>query len=511
MFVPASPATKDGTGRAVHLTSVPAAPTTQDGTGRAVHLTVSSLLDAAMRRSPLLIVPALVLVLLAAAPAGAETVRCQRAIAKGSARYAQDRVKALARCESLKIKGTLPASTACHSEAGASARIARAAARLAKDVATACGGTDETCGVDFDGSEESPGTIGFPATCHDLGASGCDGAITHCGDVAGCLACVADHATDLAVAQATGALVPGTASDETLNKCQQAVAKQTSLLVQQRSRILHKCWDLRLRDKHAAACPDASAAPGSPGRTAFDDLATVEAKAVRGVCRLCGGPDRECNGTGDLAPTAIGFATSCADVTVPSSGASCAAGGTIDTLADVAACVTCATSHITDCTDRGAVPQYSTYPTACNTAALATCSRLEVTIATSFTPPVSPSFVAGISTSLDYPGARLEIPGSGSAASVVARVTNLTGVAGSLLSAADLDVVPDALDDRISVGMLNTGSALPSGAFVKITFDCRPGEPVPQIGSFTCTPSASTLEGELLPSSCQVAALTTYP
>jgi len=134
-----------------------------------------------------------------------------------------------------------------------------------------------------------------------------------------------------------------------------------------------------------------------------------------------------------------------------------------------------------------------------------------VWIATSFSTPVSPSFVGGISTSLDYPGARLEIPGSGSAASVVARVTNLTGVAGSLLSAADLDVVPDALDDRISVGMLNTGSALPSGAFVKITFDCRPGEPVPQIGSFTCTPSASTLEGELLPSSCQVAALTTYP
>jgi len=123
------------------------------------------------------------------------------------------------------------------------------------------------------------------------------------------------------------------------------------------------------------------------------------------------------------------------------------------------------------------------------------CTSVQVTIQTSFTVQPNPNFFAGISTSLDYPGPQLDIPGSGSASSVGARVTNLTGVGGSLLSAADLNQVPDAFDDRLNVGMVNTSSALPPGQFVRVQLDCRPGQPAPTLASFSCSSSVSTLEG----------------
>jgi len=468
----------------------------------------------------LLVLSCLALAAVPAQPASAEVVKCQRAVAKASAKYAQDRAKALARCEGLKVKGTLTSGTVCESEAKTAALIVKAAAKLRKDLATGCGGKDKICGVDPDGTEDTPSEIGFPASCHDLADAGCDGALAHCGDLGDCLLCVGDAAVDLESAQAAGDLVPGTAADKTLNKCQQAIVKESSLLLQQRSKILQKCWDLRLRGQHAAPCPDASAPPKSASRKAFDDLTKAEQKTATLLCRACGGDDKLCGGGDDPSVAAIGFSTACSDVAVPSSGESCSATGTIDGVAELVACVSCVDAHATDCTDRGAVPAVAAYPAQCGTPGPTPtptptpapgCASLQVTIQTSFTVQPDPNFVAGISTTLNYPGPQLEIPGSGSASSVGARVTNLTGVGGSLVSAADLNQVADAFDDRLNVGMINTGSALPPGQFVRVDFDCRAGEPVPTLASFSCSATVSTLEGDILPATCSATDLTVVP
>jgi hypothetical protein len=326
-----------------------------------------------------------------------------------------------------------------------------------------------------------------------------------------CVACLAEGTTDLAGETASGSLIPGTTANRPLNACQQAVEKQTALLLQQRTRILQRCWDLRLRGKHADTCPNGGAAPKTAARKAFDDLAKADQKSRAAICRACGGRDKTCDGTNDFTVAAIGFAGTCADVVVPTSGESCAAGGSVDTLAELAQCVGCTARHVADCSDRAAVPALAAYPEACDPPPAAPCTSAEVTIGVAFAVQPPEDFVAGVQSNLAYPGTRLDIPGSGTASSVAGRVTNLTGVGGSLISAADLNVVPDAFDDQINVGMANIGTALPPGDFVRIAFDCRPGEPAPSPGSFTCSSSVSTFGGQIIASSCSVTALSVTP
>src|SRR6185436_10423318 len=128
---------------------------------------------------------AIVLVLLGAAPAGADPVTCQRAIVKASAKHAEAVAKTLERCAAGIRAGRLPPSTDC----AADPALPIVQAKLDAAVARACCGGDGACGTPDD---EPLAGIGWDVgSCPDFETLGCDDAIGDPADVASCLGCLA--------------------------------------------------------------------------------------------------------------------------------------------------------------------------------------------------------------------------------------------------------------------------------------------------------------------------------
>jgi hypothetical protein len=88
------------------------------------------------------------------------------------------------------------------------------------------------------------------------------------------------------------------------------------------------------------------------------------------ICKACGGKNKTCNvfDTGadaDFDPVIeIGFPTNCLDVNLPGSSVPCSR--PIATLQDLVDCVICVTRFDAECTDRSAVPAFTSYPGECN-------------------------------------------------------------------------------------------------------------------------------------------------
>lgn len=273
--------------------------------------------------------------LLLAAPqqAGAEPLRCQRAILKAASKLAQSEMRTLVRCEEGKLKGALPSSLDC-----TSLTSAKDETKLRSAIAKACGGDDQTCGTPGD---DLPATIAWPSTCPDFEGKGCTNAILSCDDIATCLLCVNDAAIDQAVTLYYGsqtASAPGSA----LNRCQVAIGKATAAFFAAKTRALVKCWDARHTGKHSAACP-------SPGDgKAAGAIAKAEAKKVAAIAKACGA----------FTSAEIGFPSNCPPV------ASCAA--PVTDVASLTACVDCVTEFKVDCEVPLAVPTFAPYPAACS-------------------------------------------------------------------------------------------------------------------------------------------------
>jgi hypothetical protein len=458
---------------------------------------------------------ALLLGMLSAAPAAADPVKCQQAIAKASSALVQDRSKILLKCEQAKIKGKLPAGTNCAAQSAEA--LAKAEAKLTSAIAKACGGKDKTCGTPDD---DTLAAIGWPATCPSL-RGGCAAPIAHCGDVAACLACLDRTAAADTNGLYHAALVPGTTANKTLNKCQQAIGGAGSKFLQAKSKALLACWDQRLKGKHAGLCPDPGASPKSPPGKAWLAIQKAEAKKVDAICKACGGASKGCGGGDDLSPSQIGFAPTCPGVQVPG-GADCGSIGSVTSLDALVACVDCATEFAVDCVDRAAVPGLAAYPPECSSGAGPTptptpvptatptatpvltppCSQAVVTINTSYTPPGGGDRVSGVTTFVDYPENRLSIPGFGSEQLVINRVENLTGQTGTF--------TPVDTDSALNVGFVRTQTpGIPPGAFARATFDCLPAASLPAAAHFTCRAEIGTFFGNELTGTCTVSVSTT--
>lgn len=134
------------------------------------------------------------------------------------------------------------------------------------------------------------------------------------------------------------------------------------------------------------------------------------------------------------------------------------------------------------------------------------CTSAIVTVSVSFDAVRFPN-VAGVTVSMRYSEASLAIPGFGSDPRVLARVSNLTGIAGALFSAGDLDYETPAI---LNVGMISIAAAIPPGPFTRIEFDCvGPDEPVP--ADLSCIPDLSDLMGNIVPATCSVTVETLPP
>ena len=284
--------------------------------------------------------------------AAADPVECQRAIVKGGAQVLQATSKALAKCEGAVVKGALPGPCP---DAKAAAAIDKATAKLRAAMDEACGGADRVCGGNRIG-EDAPASLGWSASCPNLARGDCANAITHCGDIATCVACTARWAADQ-----TSTLVHddlALPSSGTLEKCQLTIGKATLAFLGARSKALQKCRDARIRGKHGDECAPPAIADGKY----LDAIAKAEAKKVKAICEACGGADRTCDTPDDLMPAAIGFPANCPTATIPG-GAAC--GGTVTDLTDLIACADCIASFESVCADRLMLPSLTPYPGEC--------------------------------------------------------------------------------------------------------------------------------------------------
>lgn len=130
------------------------------------------------------------------------------------------------------------------------------------------------------------------------------------------------------------------------------------------------------------------------------------------------------------------------------------------------------------------------------------CDKAIVTVSIAY--DVAGAEGSGVTTVLDYPEMLAEIPGLGSDPSVLARLTNLTGLAG-IFSAGDADTDMSGLDDRLAVGLIYLAQpGIVAGGFAEVAFDCATGE-APLVTDFACTLDASDIEGAPIAGSCSVA------
>jgi hypothetical protein len=107
---------------------------------------------------------------------------------------------------------------------------------------------------------------------------------------------------------------------------------------------------------------------------------------------------------------------------------------------------------------------------------------------------------AGVTTTLSYPAA-VSIPGVGADATVIERVTNLTGVGNGIFSAGDNDTNADNVDDQLKVGLITSSNAIAPGAFARVRFDCTAGK---ALGAVSCSADVSDAVGTDLAGSCSV-------
>jgi hypothetical protein len=118
-----------------------------------------------------------------------------------------------------------------------------------------------------------------------------------------------------------------------------------------------------------------------------------------------------------------------------------------------------------------------------------------VTITTSFTPPDGDQ-VSGITTDIDYPEAKVSLPGIGNAPEVLARITNLSGIANGIFTGSDNN------DSNVSIGLVVIPGPINPGSFASVRFDCVSGAAVPTAGEFPCTPVISSFLGNTVPGTC---------
>jgi len=291
--------------------------------------------------------------------ASADTVKCQRSIAKASAAFIQAKIKALGKCAGGVVKsGTGSPKTLCP-DTKATSSIAKAADKLAATINKSCGGNDKVCAGDLTG-EDLPGTLGWPAQC-PIGPT-CNNPISTCADIITCLTCADESAVDQEVSLYYDRLALPSIVNPALNKCQIAIGKATSSFLATESKSLQKCWDGVISGKLP---PATSCVPPAAGDGKYlNAIASASAKARASIGKACGGTDKAIGGGDDFTAAQIGFSSACPSVTDPGGGAMCAAA--VSDLNGIATCVDCATKYKENCADELAVPQLvNPYPAVC--------------------------------------------------------------------------------------------------------------------------------------------------
>ncbi len=298
------------------------------------------------------LIPLAIWTLLLAAVAHADPVICQRAITKGTARFAQAKMKAMQSC----WDGVVARDVGSCPDSKAAIKISKAGFKLRRAVGKACGGGDANCGTGMD--DETLAAIGWDlGTCPNLANGGCSNGLADCDDVVDCVQCAADAAVDETIALAYESLDLDN-SGAAIERCQRAIGKKLSLYFNGANKALHRCEEAVLKGQLAGECPDAS--PSASAK-----IARLAQNLELGICMACGGIDQQCGGAPDLTPTQIGVPAECPAVTVPG-GSAC--GAPLADVTSIAACAVCLATFDTRCLAAITVPGLESYPSDCNVA-----------------------------------------------------------------------------------------------------------------------------------------------
>ena len=313
---------------------------------------------------------------LGGSPVLADAVKCERTIARESARYRSAVLRIVGICKAAVItkSGGVP-SAACPTSVD-QAKIDTAFAKMQAKIAQSCGGPDGTCGTPDDPALASirwdiGHCMGLDGQCRSI-------AVTSCATIGECLRCLGD----VEVEQSLDVLLYDRFEDaqfapanqdepaRSRNHCQVAIANSAAKFVTAKDKLLNKCWDAKLRGKagyaDGAPCPDTDPRVGSgQPPAALGDNKTVEGikraeqKKVAAICAACGGGgDADLDGVCDLPGFALDDIVetvpfSCPNVRVPSDavhpgGVDCSA-ITVSDLQTYVACVDCVLEHEVDC------------------------------------------------------------------------------------------------------------------------------------------------------------------
>ena len=288
-------------------------------------------------------------VALLATGAHADPIKCQRSILKESGKFAQAKIKALAKCEEAVLKGKFPPATNCHIEAKAA-------------------------GCDHQGGDQAPrrGPEGLRWCRQDLlddrrqRLARVDLVAGHVSrlrgqglhqrdqrrlqydlDVPRVHQRASDRSGDQPVLRLAESLVGGIGSEQVSDRDRQEHFRV--LLVE----------DEGAREVLGRAAATASRSSRAYGPTTGDGkyiaaIDKAELKKQTGICKACGGDDQACDGSATLSPALIGFSGNCPAVA--------ACGGPVTTLAQLVACVDCVTEFKVDCEVPLAVPGFQPYP-----------------------------------------------------------------------------------------------------------------------------------------------------
>lgn len=295
----------------------------------------------------------------------ADVARCRESVVAATARFAQVRAKAFAKCRGDVVSGKLDPGTDCHANAKVTTTVGAGEAKLRASIDRACGGADRTC----DGNDdESLGDYGFGSgVCPDLGDTGCGAVVETCADAADCLVCIVEEGGDALASALYDDLDLASPPRSSLEKCQREIGRAALDFASAGSRALDRCWRDVSRGSAASPCPS----PGD-GKAAAAIL-KAEGKAIGRVCKACGGGDKACDeavgsvggsgGDDDLELAAIGFSASCPDGLAAGADAGC--GGSVDTLADLVACADCLAAQHAECSLAAASQWSEDYPPSC--------------------------------------------------------------------------------------------------------------------------------------------------
>lgn len=288
------------------------------------------------------------------APASASVAGrvCEQRLAHATAMLARAQGRILRQCAIRYARAASIDPTSCATDLRTVRRLAGVEKRFQSAIAVACGGTDGLCGT----ADDVPlASVGWSdGVCSGVLGSPCNGQVTHCGEMAGCIAC----STNVAMADGvTFAIGTADAGAPQQRRCQVATARATSRAFAQRTQLRQRCLQRAGRDAAAVA----SCVAGSDARTQLR-LNQSDARTAQAICRACSGDARACG----LPPAATAEDTGaprCPDVTPPGSAISC--DRPLESANERSLCLACVTRQRADCAAVAAQPQAGPLPEEC--------------------------------------------------------------------------------------------------------------------------------------------------